>query len=73
MSHLWRSASLPHDVVASKGAPEAVAKLCQMPEAQYNRIATQANRMADSGLRVLGVARARHHSATAWPDSQQGV
>jgi Ca2+-transporting ATPase len=44
-----------YDVFA-KGAPEAVAQLCRIPSAE---IATSARKMADRGLRILGVARAR--------------
>jgi len=55
MCHLRRSPDVPHDVVASKGAPEVMA---------------QAATMADRGLRVLGVARARHRSGKDWPGVQ---
>jgi hypothetical protein len=34
MSHVWRSADGTLDHVAAKGAPEAVADLCHLPEAQ---------------------------------------
>ncbi len=70
MSHLWQDASAPHDVVASKGAPEAVAALCHLPDARRERIMAHAARLADRGLRVLGVARARHQSDQAWPGVQ---
>ncbi len=70
MSHLWRGAAQPHDVVASKGAPEAVAALCHLPPARRERILLQAAQLADRGLRVLGVARAAHRNDQAWPDRQ---
>lgn len=70
MSHLWRPPSVPHDVVASKGAPEAVADLCRLPSAQRDRVIAQAAQLADRGLRVLGVARATHPASQAWPDAQ---
>lgn len=70
MSHLWRSTTLAHEVVATKGAPEAVAALCHLPDAHRDQLAAQADRMADSGLRVLGVARARHHPGSDWPENQ---
>ncbi|MDC6170647.1 HAD-IC family P-type ATPase, partial [Paucibacter sp. XJ19-41] len=55
MSHLWRSTApaAPHDVVASKGAPEAVMALCRLSEARREQLAAQAARLADRGLRVL--------------------
>jgi len=70
MSHLWRSATEPHDVVASKGAPEAVAALCHLPDARRERIMAHAARLADRGLRVLGVARATHRNDQHWPGVQ---
>ena len=70
MSHLWRDGGKAHDVVATKGAPEAVADLCHLPEAQRHQVAAQAAAMADRGLRVLGVAKARHRAERDWPEIQ---
>ena len=70
MSHLWRSAREPHDVVASKGAPEAMAALCHLLPVQRDRIMAHAARLADRGLRVLGVARATHRADQHWPAQQ---
>jgi P-type Ca2+ transporter type 2C len=70
MSHLWRNGSAAHDVVAAKGAPEAMADLCHLPKAQRAAVAAQAAHMADRGLRVLAVAKARHHVAQDWPEVQ---
>ena len=70
MTHLWRPQGEVHDVVAAKGAPEAVADLCHLPDAERTRVAEEAARLADRGLRVLGVAKARHRSASQWPDIQ---
>ena len=69
MSHLWRTEAGQHPVVAAKGAPEAIADLCHLPEAQRRDMALQAERMAGQGLRVLGVARATHQGQT-WPEIQ---
>jgi Ca2+-transporting ATPase len=70
MSHLWSGSAVPHDVVAAKGAPESVADLCHLDEAQRAAVATEATHMADRGLRVLGVAQARHRSGQDWPALQ---
>jgi P-type Ca2+ transporter type 2C len=70
MSHLWRDSGKALDVVAAKGAPEAVADLCHLPEAQREQVAAQAAAMADRGLRVLGVAKARHSAKSDWPEIQ---
>ena len=58
MSHVWRSTSRHAFVIATKGAPEAVADLCHFDAAQMDALREQINRMADQGLRVLGVAMA---------------
>jgi Ca2+-transporting ATPase len=70
MSHLWRDRENAHDVVAAKGAPEAVIDLCHLPAAQREQIAASAAAMADRGLRVLGVAKARHQPESDWPEIQ---
>jgi Ca2+-transporting ATPase len=56
--------------VASKGAPEAVAALCHLPDARREGIMAHAARLADRGLRVLGVARATHRNDQDWPGVQ---
>jgi Ca2+-transporting ATPase len=58
MSHVWRSTSRQAFVIAAKGAPEAIADLCHFDAVQMEALGEQINRMADQGLRVLGVARA---------------
>jgi len=60
MSHLWRATERDHDTVATKGAPEAVADLCHLPPDVRAKVLAQSSALADQGLRVLGVARARH-------------
>ncbi|MFC5499380.1 cation-translocating P-type ATPase [Caenimonas terrae] len=44
-------------VVATKGAPEAIAALCRLEGAQLEAVRAQVQEMAQHGLRVLGVAR----------------
>ena len=58
MSHVWRSTSRHAFVIAAKGAPEAIADLCHFDASQMDELGGQINRMADQGLRVLGVAKA---------------
>ena len=52
--------------VASKGAPEAIAELCHLPEARRLELKDTVARVASAGLRVLGVARG---TASALPDA----
>ena len=55
VSHVWRG---PGDerLVATKGAPEAVARLCGCDDAALAAIRRDVAAMASTGLRVLGVA-----------------
>ena len=70
MSHLWRDASMSFDTVATKGAPESVAELCHLTDAQRTAVSVQSARLAACGLRVLGVAKAQHPKEQAWPETQ---
>lgn len=54
----WRSGSGAQHIVATKGAPEAVAELCRMDADQRAALLLTADAMAARGLRVLGVAHA---------------
>ena len=58
MSHVWRTLEGTDYVIAAKGAPEAVADLCHFSPEQQEAMMVAVTRMADDGLRVLGVARA---------------
>jgi len=59
MSQLWRTDDRNDEfVVAAKGAPEAVASLCRLGDAEYAAVTQSVEEMAAEGLRVLGVARA---------------
>lgn len=64
-------------LLATKGAPEAVADLCHLDATQQGAIRRQVEAMAERGLRVLGVARGRWKGAAPapgqsppWPQSQ---
>jgi len=69
MSHVWRSPDSREYVIAAKGAPEAIADLCHFDKPQFEDLRGRINRMANDGLRVIGVARARFQ-ATALPSEQ---
>jgi Ca2+-transporting ATPase len=47
-------------IVAAKGAPEAIFRLCQMPPETHDPLHEVVSTMAARGLRVLGVASRRH-------------
>ncbi len=75
MSHVWRGNNEPHQLVAAKGAPEAIIDLCHLPSEIAREIEQVAAGMADGGLRVLGVARAKLSTAkdSAWPACQHDI
>lgn len=70
MSQVWQAATGKQEfIVASKGAPEAIAELCHLSTEERAVLSTSINAMAADGLRVLGVARASFEG-TNWPSSQ---
>ena len=69
MSHVWRAPEGSAYVIAAKGAPEAVADLCHFSEEQQTEMMVAVTRMADDGLRVLGVARS-YFSESGLPGGQ---
>lgn len=77
MTRVFASAEPTQHLLATKGAPEAVADLCHLGVQQREAIRTQVEAMAARGLRVLGVACGRWSGATSateahlpWPQSQ---
>ncbi len=58
MSQVWKSRETEDYVIAAKGAPEAIADLCHLDDAQVRALSDDVAAMAGDGLRVLGVARA---------------
>ena len=73
MSHVWQRPGLSQHLIAAKGASEAVADLCHLPEAVRAEWRQQAEAMAARGLRVLGVAQAHHEGpapGASWPAIQ---
>ena len=58
MSRVWKSPDSQHYVIASKGAPEAIADICHLAEKQMRILSEQIDTMAKEGLRIIGVAKA---------------
>jgi len=54
---IWRDPSRSELVVAGKGAPEAIAKLCSLDAAARHELEGNVRNLASEGLRVLAVAR----------------
>ena len=57
MSHVWWSPGDGRRVIAAKGAPEAIADLCDLPPTAREALMRAVAALAEQGLRVLGVAR----------------
>jgi Ca2+-transporting ATPase len=64
LSRVWKSPGRTDYVIAAKGAPEAIADLCHFDGVQTEDLSRHVNSMAEEGLRVLGVARARIEQTT---------
>lgn len=58
MSCVWRARAGTEYRIAAKGAPEAIVDLCHLPPQMTEAIFRQVREMADTGLRVLAVAKA---------------
>lgn len=59
MSQVWEARRGGGRSVAAKGAPETIVELCHLDSTQAEAVLGQAQLLARSGLRVLGVARAQ--------------
>ena len=77
MTRVFASSAPAQHLLATKGAPEAVADLCHLDAGRRDAIRRQVEAMAGRGLRVLGVARGRWDGAPGavdaepdWPPSQ---
>ena len=58
VTRVWDAPERNGRIVAVKGAPGAVAELCQSSPSQFEEIKNQAEAMAAEGLRILAVAQA---------------
>ncbi|HUX19921.1 MAG TPA: HAD-IC family P-type ATPase, partial [Spirochaetia bacterium] len=69
LSQVWPSPDGAGIVVSAKGAPEAIADLCHLPDSEKTILSAEVERMAGNGLRVLGVAKS-HSRSGELPGSQ---
>ncbi|NYT64250.1 cation-translocating P-type ATPase [Alcaligenaceae bacterium] len=74
MTRVFSSTNPSQYLLATKGAPEAVADLCHLDPDALEEVRRQVDSMAERGLRVLGVARGRWRAAPdavlTWPANQ---
>jgi Ca2+-transporting ATPase len=59
VTHCWRNPASDDVLVSTKGAPEAVARLCKADSALRDHILAQTAELAGRGRRVLAVAEGR--------------
>jgi Ca2+-transporting ATPase len=59
MSRVWKSSETFHDVIAAKGAPEAIADLCHLKTTELAELSRHIQSLANEGLRVLAVAKSK--------------
>jgi Ca2+-transporting ATPase len=69
LSRVWKSVESEDYVIASKGAPEAIADLCHFDDDRTDDLRAAISEMAGRGLRVIGVARSKF-TQPALPDHQ---
>ncbi|HTQ63841.1 MAG TPA: cation-translocating P-type ATPase [Puia sp.] len=67
MTHVYAYEDI--QLVAGKGAPERILRICKMKRHEKNEIEKIINEMASSGYRVLGVCSSINHSGL-YPDQQ---
>ena len=70
MAQVWRQPAAPACLVAAKGAPEAIGRICRLSDADQLTLGNAVDAMAANGLRVLGVAAASYGTAPL-PQSQE--
>ena len=69
LSHVWKAPERDEYVIATKGAPEAIADLCHFGAEQLADLSGRVEAMAGDGLRVLAVAKTGF-AGELWPSSQ---
>jgi Ca2+-transporting ATPase len=69
MSQVMSSPDGREYIIAAKGAPEAIADLCHLSDAERKELTKQIGQMAEGGLRIIGVAKA-YFKKQDLPDQQ---
>jgi P-type Ca2+ transporter type 2C len=71
MTHVWQVQDGDDDyIVATKGAPESVARLCKLDAHQTEEMQQQVQLLASQGMRVLAVAQAQY-AGDDWPSNPE--
>ncbi len=70
ISRVWSSPDGHGFMIAAKGAPEAIADLCHMGEAELKELRASIESLSQRGLRLLGVAKAVFDDKGGLPGEQ---
>jgi P-type Ca2+ transporter type 2C len=70
MSRVFTHKGTQEKVIATKGSPEAIFDMCHLNEENKKRLSQAIEELATSGLRVLGVAKAKINTQTL-PENQE--
>lgn len=57
ISHVWRSPGKRENIIAAKGAPEAIFQLCKINDKKKKELSKQLDEFSKNGLRVIAVAK----------------
>ena len=71
VTQVWAPDGGEPPIVAAKGAPEAIGRLCRLSASESADLEASADAMAAEGMRVLAVAQA-HHVGTDLPEAPAG-
>lgn len=72
VTNVWDVPGDADYLVTTKGAPEAIARLCKMDSVQRAVLTASVDRLARQGIRVLAVARGQHARGSL-PESPLGL
>ncbi len=70
VTNVWKPAEENCLNVAAKGAPETIMDLCHLEPSVRENISAQISKMAEQGLRILGVASGRYDLGHELPPGQ---
>ncbi len=70
MANVWKSPDGRDYIIAVKGAPETIADLCHFDSKTRMELEKTVKRMANEGLRILGVASASFRQDSVLPGEQ---
>lgn len=70
MSNVWKSQHSDDYIIALKGAPEAIFDLCHLSSDEIEQLNQMVKKMAEHGLRIIGVATAQFKQNKKLPEQQ---